>query len=277
MKRQLLLQHRLRTLSALQDAIEAMRSLAAHHFRRARQALGAARDYRSEMDSVISEIGINQPLNESASCGLLVVASDMGLCGDYNVRLSRLGISEAQAHGKHKLYSVGRRARSNLIKHQLVPDRVFDAPASLDGLSHSLLDIAQEIFDDYLSQRIGSLYVVSASFEGVGHFTARSTRVLPVQPIAEREPLRRSPYISSDYLAVVAVREYLYITLYEILLDALAAEHGMRLTATESALEWLEDTAKTTSWQLVAARSEAATQELLDIVAGSRKKPTSTG
>lgn len=243
MKRQLLLQHRLRTLSALQDAIEAMRLLATHHFRRARQALGAARDYRSEMDTIISELGINQTLNENASCGVLVVASDMGLCGDYNVQLSRLGIAEAQKHAKHKLYSVGRRTRSNLIKHQLVPDRVFDAPAS---------------------------------FEGVGYFNARSTCVLPVQPKAEREPLRRSPYISSDYLAVVAVREYLYITLYEILLDALAAEHGMRLTATESALEWLEDTAKTTSWQLIAARSEAATQELLDIVAGSRKKPTST-
>ena len=45
-------------------------------------------------------------------------------------------------------------------------------------------------------------------------------------------------------------------TLYEILLDALAAEHGMRLLAAESALEWLDDSTVTTARRLSAARSE---------------------
>ena len=57
-----------------------------------------------------------------------------------------------------------------------------------------------------------------------------------------------------------------------MLLDALAAEHGMRLMAAESALEWLDSTAITASRRLSTAKSEAATQELLDIVAGGRKR-----
>ena len=114
--------------------------------------------------------------------------------------------------------------------------------------------------------------MVSAGFEGVGHFTPLSVRVLPIEPWKAAEPLRRSPYIDSNHLTTVAVREFLYITLYEILLDALAAEHGMRLMAAESALEWLDNTATTTSRRLANARSEAATQELLDIVTGGRKR-----
>ncbi len=46
----------------------------------------------------------------------------------------------------------------------------------------------------------------------------------------------------------------------------------MRLIAAEAALDWLDKTATTTSRRLANARSEASTQELLDIVAGGRQR-----
>ena len=272
MKRQQSLQHRLQTLTVLQDAVGAMRSLSAHHFRRARQALVAARQYRSEMNDVIAEIGIEQPLHVGAPAGMLVIASDLGLCGDYNSRLSQLAVEEAGRESVETIYSVGRRARTELAKRQLVPFRTYDAPASLDGLSLVLLGLAQDLLEDYLTMKIGSLQVVSASFEGVGHFKPLSVQVLPIRSVKGSQPLSRSPYVEANHLTATAVREYFYITLYEILLDALAAEHGMRLMAAESALEWLEDTSATTSRRLANARSEASTQELLDIVTGGRKR-----
>lgn len=272
MKRQQFLKHRLQALSALQEAVEAMRSLSAHHFRRARQALAAARQYRAEMNTVLAEIGIHRPLHAAVPAGLLVIASDLGLCGDYNSRLAQLAVAEAATNSAQTIYSVGRRARSALAKHALVPARTYEAAASLEGLSQLLIGLAQDVLEDYLSLKIGSLHVVSAGFEGVGHFAPLSARVLPIEPVAAAQPLRRSPYIDSAHLTTVAVREFLYITLYEILLDALAAEHGMRLMATESALDWLEDTAATTSRRLASARSESSTQELLDIVSGRRQR-----
>ncbi len=272
MKRQQSLQHRLQTLSALQDAVGAMRSLSAHHFRRARQSLPSARQYRAEMDTIIAEIGIHQPLHVGVPAGLLVIASDLGLCGDYNSRLSRLAVSESKKHAVKTIYSVGHRSRAALAKHSLFPYRTYDAPASLEGLSQLLLGLAQDLLEDYMSFKIGSLHVVSACFGGVGHFDPVSLRVLPIEPVSATTPLDRSPSVVSNQRTAVAVREFLYITLYEILLDALAAEHGMRLMAAESAMEWLESTATTTSRRLVSVRSEAATQELLDIVAGGRKR-----
>lgn len=272
MKRLQYLQHRLQTLSALRDAVGAMRSLSAHHFRRARQSLPDARQYRDEMDTVIAEIGIHQPLHVGVPAGLLVIASDLGLCGDYNSRLSQLAVAEVKTHEAQTIYSVGHRVRAALAKSSLVPFRSYDAPASMEGLTQLLLGLAQDVLEDYLAMRIGSLHVVSAGFEGVGHFAPLSVRVLPIEPVAGTSPLRRSPYIDSAHLTTTAVREFLYITLYEILLDALAAEHGMRLMAAESALEWLDNTATTTSRRLASARSEASTQELLDIVSGGRPR-----
>jgi F-type H+-transporting ATPase subunit gamma len=224
------------------------------------------------MDKIIAEIGIRQPFHPEVPAGLLVVASDLGLCGDYNSRISHMAIAEARKQPAETIYSVGRRARNALAKDAFVPARTYDAPASLEGLSQLLLGLAQDVLEDYTSKKIGSLHVVSASFEGVGKFQPLSLRVLPVEPVSATQPLRRSPYVDADRLTAVAVREFLYITLYEILLDALAAEHGMRLMAAESALEWLDSTATATSRRLASARSEAATQELLDIVAGGHKR-----
>jgi F0F1-type ATP synthase gamma subunit len=73
-------------------------------------------------------------------------------------------------------------------------------------------------------------------------------------------------------LAAVAVREFLYTTLHELLLDSLASEHGMRLLAAESARQWLDETSETVRRQLAASRRESTTQEVLDIVAGSRPR-----
>lgn len=145
MKRQQYLKHRLQTLGALRDAVGAMRSLSAHHFRRARQALAAARQYREEMNTVIVETGIHQPLHAGVPAGLLVVASDLGLCGDYNSRLSQLAVAESHNHADQTLYVVGHRSRAALAKRALTPSRTYAAPASLEGLSQLLLGLAQEM------------------------------------------------------------------------------------------------------------------------------------
>jgi F-type H+-transporting ATPase subunit gamma len=271
-KRQQFFEHRLQTLSALRDAVETMRSLAAHHFRRVRQALPETRKYREEMNTIVREIGIDQPLHAGVPVGLLVIASDLGLCGDYNSRIARLAVQDIGRYAVDSVYSVGRRSHRALAKHAIVPAGTYDAPASLEGLSRVLLGLTQDLMDDYLAGKIGGVSVVSAGFEGVGHFASLSTRVLPISPSGVAKRLRLSPYVDADDLTMVAIREYLYITLYEILLDALAAEHGMRLVASESALEWIDATTVKTVRRLAGARSESATQELLDIVAGSRKR-----
>lgn len=272
MKHETHLRRRLRTLRTLHDAVSAMRSLAAHHFRLVRQTLPAAREYRAEIEGIIAEIGIRQPLRPGVAGGLLVVASDLGLCGDYNSRLAQAAIREREQRQLGAVYSIGRRIRPALSRAGVAAERSYDAPSSLEGLSRLLLKLAQDVLEDFTSGRIGSLYLVAARFGGVGHFEPVCTRLLPIEPVRPAAPFRRSPYVTADHLAAVAVRELLYISLHEVLLDALASEHGMRLTAAEAALEWLDRTAAQTARHLSASRSEAATQELLDIIAGGPRR-----
>jgi F-type H+-transporting ATPase subunit gamma len=270
MRHEMALRRRLHTLHTLHDAVAAMRSLSAHHLRGLRQALPAARAYRTEIESVVAAIGLHQPLHGLAPGGLVVIASDLGLCGDYNSRLAQQTLAEHAQGQFGAVYTVGRRVRPVLARAGITPQRHYEAPASLDGLSRLLPHLAQDVLEDYVTARIGALYLVAARFDGIGHFTPVCTRLLPIAPPRVTAPVRRSPYVTPDHLAAVAVREFLYILLYEILLDALAAEYGMRLTATEAALQWIDTTAAHTARQLLASRSETATQEVLEIVAGTK-------
>lgn len=111
----------------------------------------------------------------------------------------------------------------------------------------------------------------STRFDGIGRFTPVTARILPVASKVPSSIPSPSPYVDRRYLEGVAVREFLYVTLYEILLEALAAEHGMRIVAAESALQWLDNTIEMTKHRLTASRSETSTQELLDIVSGGRQ------
>ena len=114
------------------------------------------------------------------------------------------------------------------------------------------------------------LWMVAARFEGAGQFTPVRIPVLPVAAPADRSPLAISPYCSGAHLQTVVVREYLYISLYETLLEALASEHGKRLVTAEAARSWLEERVEATRRLAAAIRREASTQEILEVVVAAR-------
>jgi F0F1-type ATP synthase gamma subunit len=82
MKQERYLRRRLHTLHTLCEAVSAMKSLSAHHFLQCRQALPAARAYRDEREQAIADIGVSQAENVTIAPALLLIASDLGLCGD---------------------------------------------------------------------------------------------------------------------------------------------------------------------------------------------------
>jgi F-type H+-transporting ATPase subunit gamma len=272
MKREQHLQRRLHTLQALNEAVSAMKSLSAHHFLRCRQALSPARTYRDEIEQAMADIGVAQAVDGEAPPGLVLVVSDLGLCGDYNTQLVQAAEVAYRKREPGPIYCIGRRPRAALARAALQPQRTYHVSASVEGLPDLLLEVAQDLLDDYIQQKMSCLDVVSARFEGAGRFSPVLTRVLPVESVRAATPVRPTPYESADHLATVAIREYLYTTLYDILLDALASEHGMRLVAAESARQWIEETSDAVRRQIAASRREATTQEVMDIVAGTRTR-----
>ncbi len=270
MKRQRDLQERLRALRALRQAIGAMKSLSAHHFRQSRAALAPARAYRDGIERLLASTGASLPAG-SGPTGLLIIGSELGLCGAYNARLVEAAAEQRAALGPGPTFCLGQRAGALLRRRGVSVDRSYPAPTSTGGITETLLSLARDLLGDFVAGGLSGFDIVSARFEGVGAYRPMTTTLLPVDtPTANFSPVAR--YTSSDHLAAVAVRELLYIDLFELLLDALASEHGARLTATQSAEQWLDERTETLRRHLASATREASTQELIEIVTGARAR-----
>lgn len=272
MRREQVLHKRLRSQEALSEAVSAMKSLSAHHFRTARREVKPAREYRDGVGRVISALNLPLPVAQTGGRAVLAVGADRGLCGSYSAQVAKKVLKVHADTPFGRAYAIGRRGITHLSRGGLTVSRVYAAPASVAGITGLLLESGRELLRAYLDRDISSLDVVFARFEGLGTFTPVCVRVLPVPSSQEVTSLRVSEYVSREHLATVALREFLHSTLYEILIDALASEHGARLTATSSAEEWLDERIAATRRELSAVRRETSTQEVLDIAAGARQR-----
>ncbi len=271
MSRERVLQRRLRTLGTLDEAVGALRSLSAQHFRAARAPLAAARAYRDEVQRFLRvlEAAHVAPLPEGPAC-IVLLAADLGLVGDYSVRLVREALALRADCGPGPLVCLGRRAVSPLAKAGVQPTSVQPAPTRVAGLAGLLLPLVDTLLSLRRDGELGSLWLVAARFEGAGEYTPVRIPVLPVVAPAQLPPLANSPYCDAEQLRSVVVREYLYASLYETLLEALASEHGKRLVTAESAHSWLDERMSATRRLAAAIRRETSTQEVLEIVVASR-------
>jgi F-type H+-transporting ATPase subunit gamma len=270
MKLEKTLRRRLRSQETLLEAVSAMKSLSAHHFRLSRAALPAAREYRDGIERIITAVEFPQP-RMNGRPALLSIATDRGLCGGYTSRLAEFALAENQEKQFGSVYCIGRRQVHFLEQSGIKVSQTYSSPSSVGGITRVLLGVAQDVLGRYLEFEFSALDVVSARFDGVGAFTPVTTRVLPLVRSGGPSGIPASDYVSRRHLMAVALREYVYITLFEILVDALASEHGARLAATQSAEQWLQDRTAETRRLLASIRREVTTQEILDIVAGARR------
>lgn len=270
MKREHELKRRLRSLSTLGEAISAMKSLSAHHFREARGAVEPARSYRQGVAQLLRVTGVSLPAGMGPA-GLLVIGGDLGLCGGYNARLVAAGRQRRDELGEGPTICVGRRLGVLLGRRRVEVRHIYAAPMSVRGIPELLLRLAQDILTMYAKEQLSSFEIISSRFGGVGAEHPTTTRILPFEA-APSDLAPAVPYVSRDHLASAALREFLYITIYDLLLDALAAEYGARLLATQSAEKWLKARTTRLRHHLAATRREASTQEMIEIAGGVRAR-----
>lgn len=269
MSRERVLRQRLRTLATLDEAVGALRSLSAQHFRAARAPLEATRAYRDEVKRFLGVLEASPDPPEGPT-GIVLVSADLGLAGDYTARLVREALALRAEVGPGPLVCLGRRALSPLARAGTQPDAVQPAPTSVAGLAAVLLPLVDTLLSLRAAGKLGALWLVAARFEGAGEYTPVRVPVLPVAPPAGLPSLLRSPYCDRERLRAVVVREYLYASLYETLLEALASEHGKRLVTAESARAWLDERIGATRRLAAATRCETSTQEVLEVVVAAR-------
>jgi F-type H+-transporting ATPase subunit gamma len=209
---------------------------------------------------------------------IIVVTSDRGLAGGYNVNLLRLAEQEARrglSGGREgEFFAVGRKALDHFRRsHQsLAGERINNLPRlATVGLAR---EIAQLVLTRWRGGAICEAGAVYSVFRSALTQLPTYEKLLPIEaPGEDGAP----PPLSGDYLVEpspaelvpTVLRSYVEAAILHALLEAEASEHGARMTAMDAATNNAVEMIDRLTLEMNRARQAAITKELMDIVGGA--------
>ena len=266
----------------------AMELIAASRIVRAQQRIGGARPYVERIEALASDLvgapgtghhRLIEPPDPLRRVGVVVIASDRGLCGAYNSQVLRTAervLDQHESEGRERfLLVVGRRGQSYLrfrgygIDESVVG--VTDRPTYLDARR-----VAQAVIGPFVGGEVDQIELISTHFESAGTQRVHHNVVVPVPP-TEADEADEADGGRVDYDAEPSEEEILdrllpsliEAQLFLALLDASASEHASRQRAMKAATDNADDLITSLRRIMNRARQDTITNEIMDIVGGA--------
>lgn len=236
--------------------------------------------------------------SETSQLKALVIGSERGLCGRFNVavaeQLERTIRNESTKGSSIDLMVLGSRAARILQRRGYEP-----TPAgrlSMTSLpSQSLaFDLARRWLTAYEEEALDAVDVIYNKYRGTGTYEPTTIRLIPPHPTtgeagfgdgSTQPDLRiqatgtwgstgrtaHPPIVDTDPLSLYAtvIEQLTAVQLYSVLLDSAAAEHSTRFQLMESATQNADRLIEELTLVIQTARRHAITQEMQELAAGA--------
>jgi F-type H+-transporting ATPase subunit gamma len=272
-----------------QQITNAMKMVSAARLRRAQENIINAKPYSRKMAEVLSHLlksvgTSNNPLfneREVNSVALVVVTSDRGLCGGFNMNAIRqaeeLIDGELKVLNDNKnlqMYCVGKKGNDYFSKKDK-----FNVIGSYPGIFSKLefefaATLANELTNKFILGEIDKVIIVYNEFRSVVQQNLIVKQFLPIENIEEdtEETSKHVEYIyepNQEEIINTLLPRHLKGQFWTALLDSYAAELGARMTAMEMATENAKEMIRTLQIKFNKERQAAITKEILEIVSGA--------
>ncbi len=213
-------------------------------------------------------------VNEEANGDLiLLITSDLGLCGAYNSNLFRF-LSNNVDKEKDFILPLGQKGASHLLHEGGY--RLFEDGVSSLSLSSSQREIAvecQKLRDMFNQGKFKRIRVIYTSYVNSLSFVPNEYTLLPVSiPYKKKEaedycPPLFEPSPNQQIHALMGI--YLASVLSALIGESQLSEQASRRNAMDSANDNAEDLLKQLSVEYNKARQASITQEITEVVAGA--------
>jgi F-type H+-transporting ATPase subunit gamma len=276
---------RIRSVQSTQQITKAMKMVSAAKLRRAQDRLLSARPYSSKLQQLLQHLaeagGDSHPLFEQRDVKsrlFVVVTSDKGLCGAYNMNVIKAAKVEIdasiEAGVKTSVYAVGRRARDFFVK------REYDVVMSHDDFGGAASDDKARRVTEYVVTQFTEGEVDEVKF-GYARFVSTMTQrpivttALPITPpeaMDDEEDAAALDYIwepNREAIYTALLPQYLRNTVYIMLCESFASEHGARMSSMSAATKNAGEMIEALTLQRNRERQAAITQEISEIVGGA--------
>jgi F-type H+-transporting ATPase subunit gamma len=279
------LKKRIKSTKGTFKITKAMKLVSAAKLNKAQIRILGMRPYATELEQTVRTVSaLNKDYSsmyfrenpENRQSIVLVISSDKGLCGSYNSSVTKAvrRLAKEKRDEQLKFLFIGKKTR-DLVHKEVNAGKTFTF-AKQDATFEEVRKVADELASLFTMGEVGKVYVLYNSFLSAIAFETKLKQLLPlVVTDEEKEALAaRFPYDykyepSAGSILDTLVPEVFVTSVYTALLDAVASEHGARMSAMENASKNCKEMIRKLSLKMNKLRQAKITTELAEVVSGA--------
>jgi F-type H+-transporting ATPase subunit gamma len=273
---------RIKSTKSTLKITSAMKLVSAAKLSKAQGRIANFKPYSSELESTVrmaSSLVENytheylEENKEAKKSVLLIVSSEKGLCGGYNSQLFKKVRKFTEASGEDfDYYFIGRKVQA-LLKREGVPSTKKYEFSKNEPTFDEVKAIANELAQKFVKDEVAKVYLAFNSFVSAIEFNSEVKQLLPMTADEGQDTVEATTDFiyepSASKILDSLIPEVLNTTIFTSLLDAVAAEHGTRMTAMDNATNNSKDMIRNLTLTANKLRQAAITTELTEIVSGA--------
>ncbi len=273
------IKRRIKSVSNIKQITRAMELVSTSKLRKSRKQLELTRPYYNTVESSIREIlantkGVKYDLLERREVKnrlIIVLTSDRGLAGGYNINVIRKAESYIDDKVGTKFILVGVEAREYFKRRY---DGIVEefSYISEEPSYNNAAKIGSICYDLYRKKEIDEVLLVYTHFSTVLSLVPSMVKLLPAESI-EKEGDMENRLIeyepSAEEVLNRLVKDYISITIFGAMIESAASEQASRRNSMKNATDNANDMLESLSLRFNRARQAQITQEITEIVSGA--------
>ncbi|MHB8232548.1 MAG: ATP synthase F1 subunit gamma [bacterium] len=266
---------------------KAMKMVAGSKLKRSQSAMNEFKPYAFTYGDIIKNISKNTVLYShpfykktsnrgNGDAGIIIISTDRGLCGSFNMNLFKLFFEEFKAKGldsrQARLYILGKKGADFFKKnnYEIVFNKFYSESKSIMNLS---IELSDNILNDFTEGKISEIYIISNSYISTLHQKACSEKILPLEIKSPGEHKNSGGYLVEpinyeEEIIDKIFKTYIQTKIYYKILESFAGEQASRMNAMDNATRNAGKLINKLTVSYNKARQAAVTLEILDIING---------
>lgn len=272
------IKEKIKSVGSIKKITKTMEMVSAAKMKKAIDSALLLRPFHTEAQHLLHDISLDSLTSHEllASNGvvgevIILVASNKGLCGSYNVNIYRKLIESYNEEERKnlKVIAFGKYAEKVAKKLHLETLASFSHPLITGDDAHATATL---IVDWYKKKTIGNVRILYTHFTSGSSFTPTLLQLLPFSsegdPTTHGEP-RYAYEPDQDAVLTSIIPMMLHNIIYGAVLESYASEHSARMFAMKSATDNAKELQDDLKLYYNRARQDAVTQEIAEITSGA--------
>lgn len=255
------IRNRMKSIKNIEQITKAMGLVSATKLQKMRTEFESSRQFFLELDKIAENIPSDNYTEPKEKNCIILISSNRGLCGSYNINVSKLAIDLYNKKNSSALIVVGNGGSEVVSRNNIYIDKFFSQVNNIDcTFSKTIADVAIDYYKNGYE-----IYLAYTKFFTAMKFEPEYKKILPLQKSNSNfifEP-------DADYVMQHFILNYISFTILNVLLESGVCEESARMMSMNSATENAQQIISDLMLKYNRLRQNQITQELTEIISGA--------